>query len=408
MKHKILRAFLIIALCLIFSSMTAGYAHADAIMFPWVIKTDTVSTIISVVNTAQGDPILDDTLHLQYYYKVPQPNTNDVNHPENLCNEYDFLCTISENDIVSFDASGIINGGLPLWNDDDPFHPNDPIFVNDFALPVEGPVIAYLLVDNNTQSFVEEGTNVDGTLYGEALIVDVQSGTLWGYTAYNSRYTETATDFNDQVYFDDGKDFQGEVIDEAEHGWTVLLPPSDYETRFLITPVSLLGQRSRIDLNAQIYLARDTSGAEGGIFLNNETPIDFVHHNNVVCTAALELKDMMITAVYNVFKDSGNQGWAYVKTLYGTATQELTDEAVIGKLERSDVLIYDGCQDCKDICISNCKVPQFNLKSPLICDRMCTQKCKNVCKYQKRITISPDNFTWIRSSDSILEYFLVQ
>jgi hypothetical protein len=80
MKHKILRAFLIIALCLIFSSMTVGYAHADAIMFPWVIKTDTVSTIISVVNTAHGDLLYEERLHFQYWYKIPHPNTNDVNH----------------------------------------------------------------------------------------------------------------------------------------------------------------------------------------------------------------------------------------------------------------------------------------------------------------------------------------
>jgi hypothetical protein len=260
-------------------------------------------------------------------------------------------------------------------------------------------------VDNNTESFVNEGTNVDGTLYGEALVIDVQSGTMWGYTAYNSRYTETATDFNDQVYFDDGKDFQGEVIDEAEHGWTVVLPPSEYETRFLVTPVSKIGQRYRMDLNAKILLTADRSGNVGGIYKNDEERVSFYNPLNVVCTAALKLEDMMNTAAYNSFNATGNQGWAYVKTRYGTATQETSDEAVIGKLERHDVLVYDGCQECKDACMSDCKIPQMNIRFPIVCDRICTQRCRNVCESQKRITISPDNFTWIRSSDSILEYF---
>jgi hypothetical protein len=260
------------------------------------------------------------------------------------------------------------------------------------------------MVDNNTESFVNEGTNVDGTLYGEALIIDVQSGTFWGYTAYNSRYTETATHFIDQVYFDDGKDFQGEVIDEAEHGWTVILPPSEYETRFLVTPVSELGQRDRMDLNAQIYLAFDTSGEHKGMFLNNELPISFNERPNVVCTAALKLTDIISQAAYLHFKDTGGQGWAYVKTQYGTATQETSDEAVIGKLEWKDLLVYDGCQECKDACNNRCRFPRW----PWICDRICTRSCRDACEFQRPVTISPDNFTWIRSGDSILDYFLVQ
>jgi len=142
------------------------------------------------------------------------------------------------------------------------------------------------------------------------------------------------------------------------------------------------------------------------MFLNNETPISSANRPNVVCMAALQLEDMLGAAAYNIFNDTGGQGWAYVKTDYGTATQVTSDEAVIGKLEWYDVMVYDGCQECKDVCRRNCKVPQFNLKSPIICDRMCTQRCKKVCQYQKPITISPDNFTWIRSSDSILDYFL--
>jgi hypothetical protein len=200
-------------------------------MFPWVTKSATVSTIISVVHTAQGDPDFEELLHFQYWYKIPFPHTDNVNHQENWCEEYDFKALTSKDDLVSFDASGTINGGLPLWNDNDPAHPNTPLFADSYALNVDGAIRAYLLVDNNTPNIAQIANNNDtGTLYGEAMVVELTTGAAWGYVAFNSEYggTHDITQ-DDPVYFNNNDDFSttdnrdllGEVINDDEETQTV-------------------------------------------------------------------------------------------------------------------------------------------------------------------------------------------
>ena len=47
-------------------------ASADAIMFPWVVRSADVTTVVSVVNTAETDaeasglPFHDNRIHVQY------------------------------------------------------------------------------------------------------------------------------------------------------------------------------------------------------------------------------------------------------------------------------------------------------------------------------------------------------
>ena len=76
MKHKMILGCLSIALLLIASFFIADDAQADALLFPWIIKSADISTMISVVNTAgnevagyQEDPPYD--LHYQYWGTTP-------------------------------------------------------------------------------------------------------------------------------------------------------------------------------------------------------------------------------------------------------------------------------------------------------------------------------------------------
>jgi hypothetical protein len=310
----------------------------------------------------------------------------------------------SKNDIVTVDAAGIITKGLPMFND-----PNNALLgVATGALSVPGDRRGFLIVDNNTPLLVDAGTNDDGTLYGEAFIIDLITGLSWGYTAYNARGGGVAEGQNDQVYFTDGMDYQGEVIGPDEKGWTVFLPPSLFTTRFFVTPIGLSGQRLG-DVNARVQLCvRPSASGSGcdlaGFFVNDESPISSLVGPNVVCTAALNLSDMMSAAAFTTLNSSGSQGWSYIKTSTGTSTNSShkTDEVTIGKLEFniSPVTIppgSGGCSLCKGFCFASCYQQSPKNKN---CIQFCNDQCKNKCITPVTIPPSSD-FKWIRSSESL-------
>jgi len=339
MRPKVILSVLVSLALLLTFGMAVKDAKADAIMFPWVIKSDNVSTIISVVNTAALDLI-----HFQYWHKINYPHIDDVNHQENWCEEFNFKATVSKDDLVSFDSSGKINDGLPLWNDDS----NQTLFVDSFALAVDGSVRAYLLVDNNTA-----GTSLDGTLYGEAMVVELTTGAVWGYIAYNSMAGEASSQ-DSPVYFEDGRDLLGEVIGVDETTQTIILNPNAVITKFFVTPITYGSARSP-NSNARVQLCTrpDQHGdcKSGGMFNNIEGALSFTNRKEIVCTTADKLEEFISTAAFVSFRDSGRSGWSYIVTHPGTLDvnpfdlnpDNPTGDVCIGKLEYTeDALEIDG------------------------------------------------------------------
>ena len=155
----------------------------DSILFPWVVRSDDVTTVISVVNTAQtwaeavGLPFHNNRIHVEYWHKL-----STANDQEEKCREYNFEVTSSKDDMVTWDMAGHFNNGLPMFNDTS----NEVIGVPDMTLAVENPRRAFLIVDNYTDALIDAGTNVDGTMYGEATIIEHRTGAAWGYIGYNA------------------------------------------------------------------------------------------------------------------------------------------------------------------------------------------------------------------------------
>lgn len=338
MRSKIVLSVLVSVALLFTFGIPAKDARADAIMFPWVIKSNNVSTIISVVNT-----IALDSIHFQYWHKINYPHTEDVNHQENWCEEFNFKATVSKDDLVSFDSSGKINNGLPLWNDDS----NQTVFVDSFKLATDGSVRAYLLVDNNT-----EGTSPDGTLYGEAIVIELTTGAIWGYVAYNALDGDPSQ--NGSVHFEDGRDLLGEVIGADETTQTVIINPNTVTTKFFVTPIAHSSARSP-NSNARVQLCTrpDQSGDcnSGGMFDNIEGGLSFTKRKEIVCTTADKLEEFISTAAFTSFRDSGRSGWSYIVTHLGTLDvspfdsnpDNPTGDVCIGKLEYTeDALNIDG------------------------------------------------------------------
>jgi hypothetical protein len=385
MRSKVILSVLVCLALLLSLGVAVKDVKADAILFPWVIKnTGTTSTLISVVNTT-GIPVrgvyqvsgipLD--LHYEYHWKTGGQTVK--------CEEWDFLRPTSKDDIVTFDAAGFFNSGKPLFNDntnDVPYGPEG----FDMGVGVPSPARAFLIVDNNTtalsgQSGVVPLTspiNMDGTLYGEALILQLVDGSAWGYIAYNPSGGQT-TNPSDPVDFSNANEMLGEVIanlqtpsgsisaivNPDERVPVVFMPANTIKTKLFVTPIdagfgtysvdnsvsqtddtanTTLNQRKdNINTAVELYYMTSTQTLSGGMWDNDENPISFTTRKNIVCTSADLLSAFVDQGVYDAWKLKGTQAWAFLMTFPGTVDANANGvpdnpemQAVIGKLEYSD------------------------------------------------------------------------
>jgi hypothetical protein len=357
-------------------------AIADAILFPWIVRSADVTTVVSVVNTAETDaealglPFHNNRIHIEYWHKL-----TTANDQEETCTEYDYEVTSSKDDMVTWDIAGKFNGGLPMFNDES----NEVIGVPDMKLAVADPRRGFLLVDNNTEALINSscegdfnpngywqdgpGCNVDGTMYGEATILEHKTGAAWGYIAYNASYGQTnPLEGEFRLSFENGLDQQGEAICFCETTQTTLINPNEAMTKLFVTPIGTaeIGQRTG-NLNVITQLCRyperntgqrppeyihtgDCTG--GGIWNNEEGGFSFTTKKNIVCTSADNIVDFFGgagSAAYNQWVSSGKAGWAYIVTQTGniddrdgTDKFEETGEMVIGKLEFGTGLNWGG------------------------------------------------------------------
>jgi hypothetical protein len=296
MRKKMALSVVAIAMAMLLSfGVALNQANADSILFPWVVKSTAISTIVSVVNTAGMPlPLLNvPQLHLAYFYKDPIPFTQTT-----TCQDYNFKVPTSEMDVVTFDASGNINGGLPMWGD-----PNNG--VGSMALLAPGDRRAFLIVDNNTPALTFAGTNIDGTLYGEAMVLELSTGAAWGYEAYNSGGPFGNNNLlaspvvvvpgqsnplvppylagqNGFVSFSNGLDLYGDVLGAfwafpgiptsltapvpvlaaGEMSPMTLAPRSDIQTRMFMTPVDMIS--AAIQYSAGAFAGMQSQWANTG------------------------------------------------------------------------------------------------------------------------------------------------
>jgi len=274
MRKKMALSVVAIAMAMLLSFGAAlDQANADALLFPWIVKSGAISSLVSVVNTAAVNPLVPPfagvpQLHWSYYYK--DDGSGGVNNSQTaMCVDLDFKMDTSLMDVVTVDAAGNINGGIPMWGDT-----NNALSGGVSAsITAPGDRRAFLIVDNNTPvlSLPTQLNNVDGTLYGEAMILEIASGAAWGYVAYNSAgpFADSALSNplvppcaggqNGFVSFSNGLDPHGEVIGNffavnnlpppindtvtlvsGELAPVVLMPPTDVLSKFFMTPVDMI------------------------------------------------------------------------------------------------------------------------------------------------------------------------
>lgn len=249
--------------------------QADHLLFPFVVANQgSVATLVSITNMATTHGYL----RYRYFYKFATDRDDDQ------CNQYEFIRSTYPGDVVTFDVSGTMNGGIPLNYDQD-------FYEGKFNMPYTPPAVrGYLLIDhydNDTKQSSKQGAN---TLMGQATVLEVQTGSAWGYRAINDTKTDEKPDFSKS---------SGIISTDQSVPFTFNPPaPSQWTTKFFITPVGA-----------------DMTGASG----QYSSRLKFTIHNQnsanmesvITCTGAIDFANVMSASILRNVEDTG--GWGTLK-----------------------------------------------------------------------------------------------
>jgi hypothetical protein len=278
---------------LIFGSFTV--ANADTLLFPVIaVNQPNVTTIISVNNWDQAAA----ASHLHYIYRYKDSVVGGSPNYTGGCATVEFTRPTHNGDLVSFDASGTLNSGNPLFNDTDSYG-------GTFSMPGTGPRRAYLLVTHSNAS----GTSIDAgvLLGGEATIMDIASGAAWGYRAIRDVTTTSGYEFIN--WFDRGGSGGDGVYTSISYGMWIFglkqftfFSPNEWTQKIFVTPI---GGIMTSDRTAQVVLGSTVWDRMGTSIDNSGAPTV-----SVTCTAAIDLEDMFDSTVWSTIQSTG--GWTVI------------------------------------------------------------------------------------------------
>lgn len=328
MKFKVNKVVAAVAVSLGTSVVGMTAAQADEVFFPYVVSSDTVTTILSVMN---DDDYSIDQLHYRYWYKTGAALTNTAS-----CDEANYRENTSSNDIVTFDVSGKFGDDKGVLFEPTAVQVNAK-YDKDFSVfRTIKPTRAFALVDNNDKFYV--GQNVEG----EAFIIEYVAGAVWGYHAYNAAsivaYNPSTGNYSstDPYEFSDRVETTGEVLVTPRAGvnpedfWApiAVMPFEEVTTALFVTPVATTGPnyQNAGNISAKISLqAVDNASVNDAMFDRDENPISGRVPATVTCVGKVLVEDMISAAALQYLQSGG---WTNVGVESG--------QAVVMKLEYND------------------------------------------------------------------------
>jgi hypothetical protein len=329
MKFKVNKIAAAVAVSLGTSVVGMSAAQADEILFPYLVRSDTVTTILSVIN--DDDFLGSDQLHYRYYYKSGASSADN----SATCQEANYRERSSPNDIVTFDIAGTYGDAQGVLFEPEASQINVS-YDKSFALFKSiNPVRAYAVIDNNDRLFVNQDVN------GEAVIFEFVNGAMWGYQAYNGAkifaWDNGQTIITNPYEFTDRVETAGEVLTTAPAGTDVerfwvpisVMPPIETTTRLFVTPIATAAPAFQLAPNntATIQLAvNDPDSATFDVMYDrDENPISGQIPATVVCVGAVDVENMISQAARQFVRLGG---WTNVAVTSG--------QAVVIKLEFND------------------------------------------------------------------------
>ena len=240
------------------SLFDSNAVQADALMFPYVVNSATISTVVSIINTsydlynASGVAGKGGSFN-RLHWRLHNKNGNDATNNTAACGEVNAYLPTSRFDIQTVDLGGhfgATNSGVLF---------NDPSINNDWqanlgglsyalASSVASPSRGVLIVDNADTDYFRPPLALAASIAGEAFIYEFGSGAAWGY--------QGAVVINDTGDGDNGvfeMDFGNPSLGGATPGGalsfvtstpifpggiTAFMPPEEIITRFFVTPLN--------------------------------------------------------------------------------------------------------------------------------------------------------------------------
>lgn len=348
MKFKMNKVATAVAASLGVSLVGINVAQSDEVLFPYIVASPSVTTILTAINDADPFGTADfGQMHYRYYTK------QDPFSKSSTCVEVDARRASSPNDVVSFSVDNSFGSetlGVLFEDPADQINANYTGANQSFALlrNVPKPLRGFAVVDNNdffgfgsfagvtpfiSPAQVALDDDTEQSVHGEALILEFGSGAAWGYKAYNAAgiYGNVGTlplvrlnpyDFSDRV------EVNGEVVTSAANGddlvggvATSLLPfaeeGGEFNTRLFVTPVSSFQLSGSLSATVRFTVEAETRDlANDVMFDRDENPISGQVPMAVTCVGALNAAEMMTLGARG---EAPNGGWTNVRVENGQA-----------------------------------------------------------------------------------------
>lgn len=321
---------------------------ADVAMFPYVVNSPTVTTLVTVVD--RGDNATQrytsggavaavaaggNRLHWRLNYKA------DANATVNTasCSEVDYYLPTSSNDIQTVDLGGKFGSTTKGVLFSDPSVNNNWNAGTSAALNFMMGKAAG--VTQRGVLFVHNSDTVAGdTIYGEAMILEVAGGASWGYQAVTTDNGAA----NDATAFGFGV---GSLVSNGltartngPVGILTFMPPAEVTTNLYVTPVPaaagalLAANGASVAGWDQQQTAVSLNTAPGGVgagvaFDRDETLVSGAVAQQVRCVGAVSVPQLVTSGALTVL---ANGGWGNV-TLAAGAAGTATATAYVTKLE---------------------------------------------------------------------------
>lgn len=250
----------------------------SSLFFPHVVGSETIASIVTVINTAEGRvaQYTNGNLHQTLWTKNGFTSTGAANNG-GPCEDYNQWVTTSFNDITTFDVYGQFGQatkGILFENrvtTDHVDNSNDPSWSvgANTTLPQRG----FLLVDNEDNSSITD----EGILRGEAFIFEFAAGATWGYQASNR--VNGGYDYADSA--------------SADNAAIGIMPYDEMSTALMVTPVGL--DQNVGNLMTTISLSQSPHG-HLGYFDRDENPFSISRYATVTCVGRVDVQNLLFSS----------------------------------------------------------------------------------------------------------------
>jgi hypothetical protein len=279
-------AVLAVIVCFVLTFGAFSLAKADTLLFPVIaVNQPAVTTIVSVFNLTGNS-----STHLHYIYRQKDALVMGNPNYTGTCTSQSFTRNTLDGDLVSFDASGVFNGGNALFND-----PNT--YDGPFNMSGSGPRRAYLIVTNSNASGTRVNVADNQALGGEAVVMDIATGAAWGYRAINDigreDYTFTVAGVGTAI-FGYGKDCK----------WFPFFPTNEWTTKLFVTPIGSSMDSANITSTIELW-----NYSNLGVTTRGGTIINYTNSQNITCTGAIDITDMMDATALAAVQNIGGFTW---------------------------------------------------------------------------------------------------